>query len=56
MPIDNPTNLTDDFVVESVMEIKFDDFRKTFRDENQRISLSPVVLDTLLPEDNNTFK
>ncbi|KAH0633613.1 hypothetical protein KY284_036399 [Solanum tuberosum] len=53
MPIDNPTNLTGDFVVKSVMDIKFDDFRKTFRDKNWRISLSLAVLDTLLPEDNN---
>ena len=32
--IDNPTNLTGDFVVKSLIEVEYDDFKKTLRDEN----------------------
>lgn len=31
--IDNPTNLTGGFVVKSLLEVKYDDFKKTLRDE-----------------------
>ena len=33
MCIDNSTNLTRDFVVKLVIDVKFDDFRKILRDE-----------------------
>lgn len=38
MPTDKLTNLTGDFVFKLFTGIKFDSFRKTLRDENQRIT------------------